>query len=626
MWIDNASKIDMLAYKPYAELIYGIVNNKRMNPLTVGLFGSWGSGKSTLIKLIEEKIKPLNVKNKIICINLNAWMFEGYDEAKTALMESLLRAIKDNDDVISKCEEEVVKLIKRVDWIRLAGNSIKKGVPLALSLASGNPLPFVFNISSDLLNKLGEGNEVEKLVDSAKKLKKDYIKDEKKESFIENIRSFRKEFSKMLVKADINNLIVMIDDLDRCTPDRIIDTLEAIKLFLSVERTTFIIAVDERIITYSVKQKYPSLDDDTTDISKDYIEKIIQLPIKIPELSELEIKNYMILLVTELYFNEKSLNSLLEKLYNDNFFIQGEMLNLTLIQRKSNLSKEKAKDILEDENKLDDYNMMIGIIEQIGDTIAGILKGNPRQAKRFLNTFLVRKNMAEIQKIKLDLNILAKLMVLEYIDVELFNELYKWQEVSKGEIIQIKELQEYVSKEEELPQKYGKWDNPRIRKWIMTLPINFYQENLKPYFYLSRESLGDNISIVTALNKLERDKLQNILKASKPKQREEIRTLLSLPKDSSDKIIKVLIQMYKNKRVVLHLLTIVYEEFKEFRYEILDEIKNLTKKEITMPIIHELKSLYDIDNGLMIEVLEYMMKNGIINDKVFKLIKEGGKK
>ena len=48
--------------------------------------------------------------------------------------------------------------------------------------------------------------------------------------------------------SEIDNLTVIIDDLDRCTPDRIIDTLEAIKLFLSVKKTTFIIAVDQRII------------------------------------------------------------------------------------------------------------------------------------------------------------------------------------------------------------------------------------------------------------------------------------------------------------------------------------------------------------------------------------------
>ena len=67
----------------------------------------------------------------------------------------------------------------------------------------------------------------------------------------------------------IDNLVVIIDDLDRCSPDRIIDTLEAIKLFLSVKKTTFIVAVDQRIIEYAVRTKYPQIEG--FDISSDYI-------------------------------------------------------------------------------------------------------------------------------------------------------------------------------------------------------------------------------------------------------------------------------------------------------------------------------------------------------------------
>jgi len=57
MWADNALKIDMLEYKPYAELIYEISNNERMNSLTIVFLGTWGNGKSTLLGLIEEKIR-----------------------------------------------------------------------------------------------------------------------------------------------------------------------------------------------------------------------------------------------------------------------------------------------------------------------------------------------------------------------------------------------------------------------------------------------------------------------------------------------------------------------------------------------------------------------------------------
>ena len=107
---------------------------------------------------------------------------------------------------------------------------------------------------------------------------------------------FKEEFQELIKSLGVDNLVVMIDDLDRCTPEKIIDTLDAIKLFLAVPRVTFIIAVDERVIKYSIKSRYPMIDNDSVDISKDYIEKIIQLPVNIPELSEVDIMNYMYLL------------------------------------------------------------------------------------------------------------------------------------------------------------------------------------------------------------------------------------------------------------------------------------------------------------------------------------------
>ncbi|MCC3377918.1 hypothetical protein LKX83_33290, partial [Cohnella sp. REN36] len=52
--------------------------------------------------------------------------------------------------------------------------------------------------------------------------------------------------------------------------------------------------------------------------------------------------------------------------------------------------------------------------------------------KRFLNTFYMRKRLAEIQRIELNLSVLAKLMVLEYTDRDLFRELYQWQFENDG--------------------------------------------------------------------------------------------------------------------------------------------------------------------------------------------------
>ena len=160
MWSDGVSKIDMLAYEPYAELIFDIATSERLNPLTIGLFGNWGSGKSTLLSLVDEKIKEKSEEPRIITITVNAWMFEGYDDAKTALMDSIVRVIKDNESIDKKCKTGIGDLIKKIDWIRVGGALAKKGIPLALSVATGNPMPAIMS-SIESIKNIDLSNEEE---------------------------------------------------------------------------------------------------------------------------------------------------------------------------------------------------------------------------------------------------------------------------------------------------------------------------------------------------------------------------------------------------------------------------------------------------------------------------------
>ena len=79
----------------------------------------------------------------------------------------------------------------------------------------------------------------------------------------EEIEAFRKAFDDLLKQAGIKQLIVLIDDLDRCLPDTAIETLEAVRLFVFTARTAFIVAADEAMIEYSVRKHFPELPDTT---------------------------------------------------------------------------------------------------------------------------------------------------------------------------------------------------------------------------------------------------------------------------------------------------------------------------------------------------------------------------
>lgn len=93
---------------------------------------------------------------------------------------------------------------------------------------------------------------------------------------------------------------MLIDDLDRCLPDTAIETLEAVRLFVFTARTAFVVAADEAMIEYAVRKHFPDLPETTgpRDYARNYLEKLIQVPFRIPALGETETRIYVTLLLT----------------------------------------------------------------------------------------------------------------------------------------------------------------------------------------------------------------------------------------------------------------------------------------------------------------------------------------
>ena len=147
MWLDNASNIDLLFYSPYADTVANFAEEESLSPLTVGLYGSWGAGKSSLLNLIENN---LNKSDDVVCIVLNAWQFEGYEDAKIAIMESLLKAIKENKTFWENAKKDIKSLLSRIDFLKLGKDMAIKGAPIAIGALTGNPIPLAVNLTSGL--------------------------------------------------------------------------------------------------------------------------------------------------------------------------------------------------------------------------------------------------------------------------------------------------------------------------------------------------------------------------------------------------------------------------------------------------------------------------------------------
>ena len=611
MWLDNASDIDILFYEPYARIIANLAKNEEYNPLTIGVFGLWGAGKSTLLKLIDEKLEG---QDGIICVTINAWMFESYDDAKTAIMEALLQELKEKVP-IEEAKNKLGKLIKRVDWFKLGTKAVSTLAPIVASAATGNPLPMLLNVTGSAEEI---GNTVKNAANSIQSLKDEYWKEEdasNDEGTINNIRKFREEFSDALKNDDIKNVVVMIDDLDRCRPERIIEILEVIKLFLAVDRTTFIIAADENVIKYSIREKYPQMNGFDVELDKEYIEKIIQLPIYIPELSAKDIQNYLLLLVAQSYLEQESFKHLISKLFEEKRTISGDVITLEEINRlidELHLSwKSEGKST---------FNEMSSIIDEIREIVASTLKGNPRQAKRFLNTFITKRQLAKIYYgDKIDSSILAKLLVLQKLDNDLFIQLNEWNKEFDTENKKFKEIRMEVVNGDVDGQ--NQWNTPQIKKWLECKPVELENYRLEKYFYLTRENLKSSSIDESGFSRNTKEILERIGRAKAGQMMAIIKDMKNLSTEEISDVFKVIVPKIEKGEMKFFVIRDLFLNFDVYKGKIVDAIGKSTVT-IRAGDMAALRTMYNSDAGSMNTALETMIKRGTLTDEQIAEIKE----
>lgn len=606
MWIDNASNLDLLFYEPYAEIISEDAVSLGDDPLTIGVFGLWGAGKSTLLKLIEDKYQN---DKKVLCININAWMFEGYEDAKSAVMEALLQALAEEETFSSEIRTGFKNLIKKIDFMKLGTKALSMAIPAVQSIVTGNPMPILLSLPSSADEVK---NSITSVVNTMKEVKENYLKsdaDMNDTTTVNTIRRFRGEFEKSINDTKLDRIVVLIDDLDRCQPERIIETLEAIKLFLSVNKTTFIIAADENVIQYSIKRKYPPMEDFKVELDKEYIEKLIQIPVTVPELSEKDIQNYLTMLVYQKHMKVADFGRFTAEIYNRKLLISEDVIQ-----------KSDYEDIIEilDLNieSGDEHEKLLKVVTDIRGIVASTLKGNPRQAKRFLNTFVTKNRLAQkyYDSEEIDAQILAKLLVLHKLDPNLFEQLNDWNKEFDTENKKYREMREGLESEKE-DSNYTKWYRAKILNWIKCPPVELEKYPLNKYFYLTRDILHSGTDVNSLISEDAR-KLLAQLGSSNPGTLPKILELIGkLEANDVDGIMKKVVEKTTEGDLPSFIYSKVFITFSEYRDEILKAlIKGRIKPEVND--IPSWKSMYVVAEDKVNSALENLQVTGKIADLI----------
>ncbi len=533
MWSDNETAIDLLGYKHLVASVTGIVRDDSLSPATVGVFGDWGGGKSSLLKMVEDELK--NDPDTLV-LTFNGWLFEGYDDAKSALMGVILDEIKNNRKLSAKGAELFQKLIRRVNWFRVAGAAVKHGTAFAIAGPAGLGLTVAADVA-------GYAKQIsEKLGDAVKDVSAEdigsFIADDAGQEARKAVREFRGDFSHLLAETKIKKLVVLIDDLDRCLPPAVIEILEAIKLFLFVERTAFVIGADERLVRYAVRRRFPELPGEVAQVANEYLEKLIQYPVRIPALDSAEMETYINLLFAgKAELAEGQFDKVREQVIN------GPPESLLDVRFNAGIAQDLLGEIP------DKLKTPLAMAQRIAPVLSSGLKGNPRQCKRFLNTLVMREDMAKSRKLDLKQRILAKLMLLEYLQPEWFRTLAQLQADGNGRPTALQQLERLASGEEldDVPKKKaGKkatkkkphdddvdvkdepsephveplsaelqaWLNDVwMKDWLSSAP-SLCDDDLRSYFYFSRDRLGPMASAARRMTPTAQKVLQRLLHES----------------------------------------------------------------------------------------------------------------
>ena len=132
MWSDNETTQDLLGYQVHADLLKKIILNDGMLPISIGVFGNWGSGKSSLMLLLQkslqewEKSQQNNQHQAILQVYFNSWQFESYDSTKLTMIESILEALNEDIDKRKDAFERADDFLKRIDFLKAGVFILKK--------------------------------------------------------------------------------------------------------------------------------------------------------------------------------------------------------------------------------------------------------------------------------------------------------------------------------------------------------------------------------------------------------------------------------------------------------------------------------------------------------------------
>ncbi len=509
MWHDNETTVDYLNFGVVADACAKLLQQARGEPISVGISGGWGAGKTSLVKMVAQRLEALNKpdENTYVLVTFNPWLYQDFDSARNALLQLVGDEVLERARTDAALFEKAKRLLKRINVLRI----VQLGGEAAATYFTGVPVGMVGR-AMQRFGLIGKGDADDRNAEGEDKEQggEGILKPAEPVSLPGEIQAFRMALEALLDELKIT-LVVFVDDLDRCLPKTAISTLESIRLLLFIKRSAFVVAADNDFIKGAVRVHFAGTGI-KDEVATNYFDKLIQVPLQVPRLGVNEAKAYIALLLMQRAHEdgrferakfEVALGEISRRLQEA---WRGDAVTLEFLQAQAGVANQHMLDLM----KLAD-----GLAPLLARS--GVVDGNPRLMKRFLNTVFLRSSLAEPQGIRLDLEALAKWHLVERCAPDIATALANMvTSESDGRVTSLKAAEIAHAAGHAPPAPFDVAD-PIVHQWLGLAPP-LGDVDLRPLLHLSRdtETRDFGTDSLTAVGRELRDALAAATARNKP--------------------------------------------------------------------------------------------------------------
>ena len=287
---DHSSNQDLIGYDSHRAVLVQMIRSVEADgSFTIGVFGQWGQGKTSMLRQIMRQLDTApeseKVDEEILTVWFNPWQFTGEEHIIIPFFHTLVANLE-------KYKEEKEKLGKKI--ARGVGTFLKELIHVPVAIAYGMEgkvkIPLLLETKFNLKEIISESRRYKKELKEQRTGVKKAV-NTYESLYYQLITNLQQAAEDLELK-----IVVFIDDLDRCLPEKAVELLEGLKVLLDLRRFVFVIGVAREVVEQGIRVRYKEFYKEGSKMpfpEKDYLDKIIQFALTLPPPEESKLISMM---------------------------------------------------------------------------------------------------------------------------------------------------------------------------------------------------------------------------------------------------------------------------------------------------------------------------------------------